>query len=186
MRLSRFHDQPARCMTASRHSPLISSTATLSRISAGRRNASHSDRSTRSIIGANTFHMLAFTLEKIALPSNSQPESQTCSRGNSDSRAESCRLGAPTSPRPGPVGSFSTVALALTGCKKPSAKKFVAVRAAIFSKIHWLNWLLGQNTPGVSLAASHVFRTLSVRPNELSAKPFALAASRNAPRSAAR
>src|SRR2546422_5989046 len=88
IRLSRFHDQPASRMTVSRQSPLSSNTPRLNKTSSQRRNASHKDRSTRQIIGARTFHMFALTLEKIALPSNSQPESQTSSCGNAASRRE--------------------------------------------------------------------------------------------------
>src|ERR1051326_2283966 len=88
IRLSRFHDQPASFITESRHSPLSNRTPTLSNISRGRLNASHSDNNTRQIIGASTFHILALTRAKIACPRSSHPESQTWSRGNSDSRAE--------------------------------------------------------------------------------------------------
>src|SRR5262249_37489017 len=88
IKLSKFQDHPASFMIASRHNPLSSNTPRLNRISRQCRNASHKDINTRQIIGASTFHIFAFTREKMASPSSSQPESQTFSRGNSDWSAE--------------------------------------------------------------------------------------------------
>src|SRR5947207_1269659 len=124
IRFSRFQDQLASRITASKQSPLRSNTVTLSRTSGQRRNARHSDSSTRETIGTSSFHMLFFTLEKIAEPSNSQPESQTSWAGNSDSRTARREL--------------VSGARLVTGLRKPRARKLVGERATTFSKIHWL------------------------------------------------
>src|SRR5437667_1147573 len=135
IKLSKFQDQPASFITESRHKPLSKSTPRLNNISRQRRNASHRDSSTRRIIGASTFHILALTREKMASPSNSQPETQTCSRGNWAWSAElqlvgrASRLPAWASRprslfegRDAPVAGETPAPLAFGGFKSPNAK----------------------------------------------------------------
>src|SRR6266849_5195906 len=89
IKLSRFQDQWANRITVSKQTPLSSRTARLKRTSFQRRNANNSERRTSEIIGTSSFHMFFFTLQKIALPSSSQPDNQTFCRGNSDSSGAS-------------------------------------------------------------------------------------------------
>src|SRR5262245_17007173 len=109
-------------MTLSKHSALSRMTDKLKSTSRGLRNANQSDSSTSETIGVKSFHMLLFTLEKIALPSSSQPESQTSSCGNAASSVDNFKAEL--------RDPFSI------GLINPSANRLVAVREVTLSKIH--------------------------------------------------
>ena len=100
----------------------MASTARLSKTSGQRRKASQSERRTKPIIGASSFHMLLLTREKIALPRSSQPDNHTLWRGNADS-SEASRARAVASPL-------------FSGSISPSASRFVGEREVTLSKIH--------------------------------------------------
>src|SRR5947207_1619793 len=88
IKLSKFHDQPARRITANRQMPLMTRTIRLREISRARWNAMNRESRTRKIIGPTTFHMFALTRMKISWPNICQLESQTWSFGSSDSSFE--------------------------------------------------------------------------------------------------
>src|SRR5271154_2431979 len=85
MRLSRFHDQPKIFIAASKQNPLNNKTPMLKNTSANRRNASHNESKMSPTIGSSNFQRFFWTAARTVPPNNSQPESQTPSRGNCES-----------------------------------------------------------------------------------------------------
>ena len=165
MRLSRFHCQPQIFITASRQNPLNSKMPTLRKISANRRNASQSESKMRPTIGSNSFQRFFLTAARTVPPSNSQPDSQTPSRGNCESSCANevsvcCRI------------------------EKARRQKVLRSRAASFSKIHVQSGFVGQKTFVVAVACCQVSKMPSVSPRAFSAKPLVSAAARMALRSA--
>jgi hypothetical protein len=163
MRLSKFHCQPQIFITASRQNPLNAKMPRLKKISAKRRNASQSESKMSPVIGSSSFQRLLLTAARTVPPSNSQPESQTPSRGSCES---SC--------------ANDAVVAFVAGYKKPTAKKFCGSRAASFSKIHEQSGFVGQKTFVVAAARCHVSKMPLVSPSASSEKPLARAAARNA------